>query len=289
MLDSASCPACEGTSLKERYRLVSPYLDRGEVYSIYFCCGCGHKFAVGRHDDSYLSSIYSKGFHNSTQQDVKPLGLLSPIQTNANNRAIWLKELGLSGRLLDIGAGKGAFVEAASVYFQAEGLELSSDAAEQAKSRGLEVHQGDFLVLEKERDSYDLITFWDVVASFADPESALKRAWMLLEEGGRVVLTLPMGNSICAQLLGRFWPLWIPPVNLHYFSDKSIDVLANRCGFKVSYAKCNSKKISLQFIFLKLVRSLKLFSLETIVFKLMPDIPVSLNLFDIKTFILVKK
>lgn len=273
------CPICLSAESSVFCRLNTPYLDRLEQYQIKVCRQCGHGFTIGRQDPSYLSSIYSDGFHHSSQQDTADPR--SPVHLNAKHRAAWLASLAPRGRLLDVGAGKGAFVEAASGHFEANGIELSAEASSDAQAHGLDIEQGDFLALSSVESQFDVITLWDVLAGFVDLQAAMKKSHELLKPNGLLIASIPMVDSAAAKTLGRFWPLMIPPVNLHYFSRASIARLAVAQGFQLEVMRFAGKKVALSFVLAKGLRSMGLFGLAATLGRSAPTWPVPVNTRDI--------
>ncbi|HEY4199674.1 MAG TPA: class I SAM-dependent methyltransferase [Devosiaceae bacterium] len=280
----STCPVCRATDLRQFTALTTPYLDRSESYSILVCAVCGHGHAVGKDDDDYLRHIYSDDFHDTSQQSARSGN--SPIEMNAAARSSWLRDIGCSGRLLDIGAGKGIFVKAASAMFDAEGIELSESAAAAAQAEGIAIAPGDFITMSPTPGFFDVITFWDVLASLKDPGAALDRAAQMLTPSGIVVLTLPMIDSLAARLLRKFWPLLIPPVNLQYFSQASIAMLAAQHGLKIDRMTFRPKRVALSFLMAKGARSIRMFSLGKILGERMPDWPIPINTGDIACVVL---
>lgn len=277
------CAVCRCTDLKIFARVNTPYLDRSEQYAIWVCQDCGHAEAEGRRDQQFLSAIYGDSFFASSQQDTS--GHAAPVNKNAEARAKWIGSVA-GGRLLDVGCGKGAFVAAALNGFKAEGVEPSRSAANAARELGLVIHQDDFMSVQLEQTAYDVITFWDVLASLDDPVAALKRAKTLLRPTGLLVLTLPMIDSLAARLFRRTWPLLIPPVNLHYFSRPSISRLAQECGLVISECRHSGKLVSLNFLAQKASRSLRLPKRIDAAAGRLPDWPVRINTGDIATIVL---
>lgn len=280
------CAACGSNDLAIFAELRSPYLDRSERYVIRTCKRCGHGEAEGRRDAAFLSSIYNDRFFASSQQDA---GLAaSAVNLNATARAKWLAGLA-SGSLLDVGCGTGAFVLAASQYFNAAGVEFSEVAVEAARSRGLTVHHGDFLSVAFEPDSYDVVTLWDVLASLDHPGVVLSRVHGLIHGTGLLVVTIPMIDTFAARTAGRFWPMLIPPVNLHFFSRDSIIRLAESYGFEIVEMRHEGKRVSLSFIAQKAVRSLGLGRQLEKMAGWLPDWPVPINTGDVATFVLRRR
>lgn len=264
----------------------TPYLDRREVYDVACCTQCGHGIAEGRKDGAWLSEIYSTGFHNTSQQSSEDKD--APVNMNARARIDWIRATYSSGRLLDIGAGTGAFVRAASNVFEAEGIELAEDTARKAREEGLNIHTGDFMSADLPTEGYAVITMWDVLASLKEIVAAVERCHDLLQPGGRLIITVPMIDSLSARALRRLWPLLIPPVNLHYFTRSSLRRLADSSGFELENITFPGKKVSLQFVAQKAARSVGLHGVVQHVEKFTPAWPVTVNTGDIAQVVMRK-
>lgn len=281
---TAQCPICRCPDLSAFARLRTPYLDQREFYDIVQCRRCGHGFARGRDDPQFLQRIYSTGFHDTSQQRTNDAA--SPVRVNARVRAEELHAKGIGGRLLDVGAGNGAFVEAAAEFFDAEGVEFAAATAAAAAARGLRVRGGDFLSMEISEKAYDIVTLWDVLAGLHDPHAAVARCGALVKDGGHVLMTLPMIDSVAARLLKRAWPLLIPPVNLHYFSRQGIARLAADHGLAVSALNYPGKQVALNFLAMKAARSIGQHALATCLGRVLPAVSVSVNTRDIACVLL---
>ena len=276
------CPVCDGDNAKDLFNLESPYIGQ-LFYLVRHCMDCAHRYAVGPANDQILGEVYGAAFHASSQQQADSSS--SAVMLNATRRAEWLSKSGLHGKLLDVGAGRGYFVKAAQAYFDARGIDYSPDAARYGQSLGVTMDSGDFIQAPYEAGSIDVLTFWDVLASMVDVRSTMSHAAKLLRPRGVVVLTVPMGDSLACRLSGKRWPLWIPPVNLHYFSKQSLERLLCQCGFEIVRVECQGKRVSLNFLLVKLARSLGLRGLEDAISKLPLHQAVPVNLGDILTVV----
>lgn len=288
---NSNCPICDGAG-RRKFSVHTPYLDNSQIYDVMRCGACDHIWCVGDISDALLQRIYSGSFHQTSQQlagdgeDVP-----SPVVANAKARAAWLRDLGLVGRLLDVGAGNGYFVrEANHAGFDAEGMDLSEKAVATARTLSVKVARGDFMSDDLPASTFDVVTMWDVLCGFPDPQAAMRRAAMLLRPGGKLVFTVADGSSWIARWSGRYWPLLIPPVNLHYFSRESIQRLLTAHGMEMCQFEPRGKQLSVRFVWQKVLRMLRLAPLET---KIAAHIPlgwqIRLNLGDIATVVADRK
>lgn len=279
------CPVCSGKVTQQLFELESPYLA-GVFYQIWRCRDCEHRYADGPVSDEVLGQVYGAAFHATSQQIAA--GPESAIMQNARRRAEWLHDVGLQGRLLDVGAGRGYFVKAALSHFQATGLDYSDRAAEYGCAIGVTLESGDFKHVPYGQGSFDVMTFWDVLASMGDLHATCRKTAELLCKGGHAVFTVPMGDSLACRLSGKRWPLWIPPVNLHYFSESSLTTLFQQHGLEIVQMNFQTKRVSLNFLLLKLARSMGFRKLDTTLANLPLRWAVPINLKDIKT-VLVRR
>lgn len=136
-------------------------------------------------------------------------------------------------RLLDVGAATGAFLLSAKRRgWDAAGLEISDFAAGIGRGKGLNIQTGTIETANFEDASFDVITLWDAFEHLPSPESALKRIRGLIAPGGLLVMNLPDTGSLYARLMGRHWPLIIPPEHVHLFREENLRPLLERHGFE---------------------------------------------------------
>ncbi len=94
--------------------------------------------------------------------------------------------------ILDVGCGTGANLEMLSRFGNAEGVDVSAEALEFCRARGLrQVKQGAAEALPYEDDSFDVVTGLDVVEHLDDDVAGLKEMRRVLRADGRAVLFVP--------------------------------------------------------------------------------------------------
>lgn len=109
-----------------------------------------------------------------------------------------VKDLQECERVLEVGCGRGAFVERLSKEenINAEGIELNSQAINDAKAKGINVHQSDLHELAKEQqENYDAVCSFQVLEHVPDPFSFIEGQLKLIKPGGKLIIAVPNAES----------------------------------------------------------------------------------------------
>ncbi|HEX4349274.1 MAG TPA: class I SAM-dependent methyltransferase, partial [Verrucomicrobiae bacterium] len=81
---------------------------------------------------------------------------------------------------------------------------------------------------------FDAITMTHVIEHLHDPMDTLRRCWKLLKPGGQITVTTPNLNSRGHQIFGADWLALDPPRHLILFTEASLRMAMENCGFAVS-------------------------------------------------------
>lgn len=94
------------------------------------------------------------------------------------------------GRLLDVGCGKGYFLDLARKKgWQGVGVDISSSAVRFARNTlSLEVYTGELKKVGLEEGTFDVATAWNVLDQIYDPWGNLREIFKALKRGGLVAL-----------------------------------------------------------------------------------------------------
>jgi SAM-dependent methyltransferase len=147
-------------------------------------------------------------------------------------------------RLLDVGCAYGWFLlEARRSGLAGVGIEPDPDIAEAARREGLDVRTGYFPDAVGPAETFDIVSFNDVLEHLADLGGILESCRSILAPGGLLVVVAPSSEGVLyrtamvlARLgvrapLGRLWQEGFPSPHLSYFSPGSLDRLVARHGF----------------------------------------------------------
>lgn len=150
--------------------------------------------------------------------------------------------------LLDVGAYTGVFVEIAAQHgWDAWGIEPSSWAVKEARSRGLHMVQGTLDTVDLPDKHFDVVTMWDVIEHLTDPRSALLEARRLLTPDGLLVVHTIDIESLFARLMGPRWP-WLMDMHIYYFSRHTLRAMLETCGFQVLDDKPQGRYLRLGYL-----------------------------------------
>jgi SAM-dependent methyltransferase len=94
-------------------------------------------------------------------------------------------------RILDVGCGTGANIEMLSQYGDAQGVDVSDDALEFCRQKGLSVQKGLAETLPYNDDEFDLTTALDVIEHLDDDVAGLKEMYRVTRKGGYSLFFVP--------------------------------------------------------------------------------------------------
>jgi len=158
------------------------------------------------------------------------------FRPNFRSRLAHLRRYVSSGRLLEIGAAYGFFLDEASRFFDGVGFEINPDAVVHARGRlQLDVRTDDFLSV-RETDiggPVDVAVLWDVIEHLDRPDLVIEHLADLSKPGALLCLTTGDIGSTLARIRGKRWRMIHPPTHLHYFNRATITRLLARCGYDV--------------------------------------------------------
>jgi SAM-dependent methyltransferase len=94
-------------------------------------------------------------------------------------------------KILDVGCGTGGNLEMLKKFGAAEGVDVSDDALEFCRSKGLTVHKGLAEELPFADESFDVVTALDVVEHLDDDIAGLKEMFRVTKRGGKTLIFVP--------------------------------------------------------------------------------------------------
>ncbi len=225
-----ACPACGG-ELQPWRSVPSSEPALGERrFELWRCPGCGTAVTRGGSD----AALYEAGAYQPGQPRLytpaRPVLGLFDRQRLALVRSL----LAPPARLIDVGAGRGRFVLAASAAgYQSLGIEPSARGADAAAAAGAPVSRASIESAQLAPGSFDVATLWHVLEHLDDPGAALSAIGTWLRPGGALVAGVPNLDSLQARIGGaRWYHLDVPRHRVH-FTARGVTALLGRHGFEV--------------------------------------------------------
>jgi 2-polyprenyl-3-methyl-5-hydroxy-6-metoxy-1,4-benzoquinol methylase len=161
---------------------------------------------------------------------------LTPAQRRRLRRELTLYEpFRKHNRLLEVGAGRGWFLEEATqLGWETWAVEINSSALEHLKKRR-SIH----LVVEAAEDfevppeTMDAVRIWDVIEHLQSPGAALGRINTALRPGGMVHLSTTNFASLSRWVNGPEWVYLNGSDHIHLFEPVTITALLRQTGFEL--------------------------------------------------------
>lgn len=239
---SGTCPLCKSKTSRKVYNF--------STFSVLRCTNCDNSWRSDMYSREKIDEIYcgdSYANENYFADKVSETNNSSTRRIKDYDRALrYLDQVMGIGRLLDIGCGAGVFLSMAKKRgWTVSGVELSPRLASQCRQTlNVPVENGRFEDVELPRNSFDVITLWDVIEHVLDPVSCMQRARELLKPGGILVFCTPDEDSLLARIglvlykatCSRYsYPAFAlhPPYHTYFFSRKGFLRVLNKLGMRV--------------------------------------------------------
>ena len=242
---SPRCHVCGSTT--------SETFIRQHRFAIVKCTDCGLRYLYPQPEEVELSRLYGREYFESADPALKGysqyLADADHLRRTFRSRLRLLKNIP-RGKLLDVGAAAGFFVEQAILGgWDAEGVEPSAFASSYARDTlKVKVHTGTLDSVPVGPGSYDLATMWEVIEHLPDPRAVLNMVRRLLKPRGYLALTTPDAGSLVARAAGRRWLGWRKiPEHLYYFDFKCLQELLADTGFQILDHRYVSITVSAEF------------------------------------------
>ena len=235
-LEYVSCNLCNSDS--------TSIFMKVDGFNIVKCKNCNLVYVNPRLKFSQLEEIYNKTYFRNLpfkNPKYKLYGYETYLLEKKEIVDTFKKRLNViekykkPGKLLDIGCAFGFFLELASKrMWTVRGIELSKAAADYTKKNKQQVFNGTLENANYKKESFDVITMFDVIEHVPDPKKTIMKIRDLLKPKGIIAVTTPNIDSLPARILGRRWEeVKRVREHIYFFSDKTFKKLLESTGFKV--------------------------------------------------------
>ena len=94
-------------------------------------------------------------------------------------------------KILDVGCGTGGNLEMLAKFGAAEGVDVSDDALEFCRQKGLKVQKGLAEKMPFADENFDVVTALDVIEHLDDDVAGLREMFRVLKKGGKTLIFVP--------------------------------------------------------------------------------------------------
>lgn len=231
------CPVCNSSEINPLLTVKDHSVSQ-EDFVIWQCGKCTLRFTQDVPDEDSIGPYYQsqdyishtntdKGLLNKLYQRVRKLTLEQKAKLIISNT----KE---KGRILDIGAGIGAFLSVMKEKgWEGKGIEPDAGARKNAAELfGLTLDQPSELQ-HLQPSSFDAITLWHVLEHVHQLHDYVEHLKNLLTKDGRIFIAVPNYTSVDATAYRNFWAAYDVPRHLYHFTPMAIDNLMKQHGLSV--------------------------------------------------------
>jgi 2-polyprenyl-3-methyl-5-hydroxy-6-metoxy-1,4-benzoquinol methylase len=148
-------------------------------------------------------------------------------------------------KFLDVGCSTGRALRlAATIGFEATGLDFSRWATEHCAKLGFTTRHGSLIGQWQEADVFDVIHCCHTIEHVPDPLAYLREMHRLLKPKGQLMLACPNYASVPRLVLREKW-IWCLDSHLWQFTARQMRSLLAATGFKVVSAKTHHGMVPL--------------------------------------------
>ena len=236
-----NCPVCNSSSIKPALTVKDHSVSK-ETFSIWECTNCSLRFTQDVPDETSIGNYYQSEDYISHSNTSK--GLINQLYQKVRNHTLSQKaDLIIShttkkGKILDMGAGIGAFLNTMkNKGWEIRGIEPDKGARQQAKELfDLELSSVE-MFSQLNPGSFDAITLWHVLEHVHQLHDYIKRLKELLNPGGKIFIAVPNYESTDSSIYNSWWAAYDVPRHLYHFTPKTIQVLVEQHGLKLTGKK----------------------------------------------------
>ena len=217
---------------------------RSSIYDfdVYSCNSCGALFRFPFPSQEEIKSFYDEGYYSGNKVysylDERKIKGSEFVWNERLKKLISIYEIENGKKpysILDVGCSFGGFLEVSKKFGLVPwGIEISEYSSSYAKSRGINVIQGNVEEVFIGEEAFDIITMIEVVEHLSKPLETMKKIYKANTKGGIVLIQTANIDGLQSKFFGSNYHYYLPG-HLHYFSNKTLRNLLFRVGYKKVY------------------------------------------------------
>lgn len=187
------------------------------------CRACGSFTTLPRRSDDELAQLYDNGYFEQWLRS-RPTGVdYDDALAEQEPRAAFVTGLRPLGRLLDVGAATGLFLECARRRgWEVDAVEPSADSWAWATKHFPLPCAAISLFDVDPTPQFDAVCFWHSLEHFAEPMRALSHAASTLTRGGAIIIECPNAASLDRRVRRARWSGWHLPFHTVHFTPRGL-------------------------------------------------------------------
>ena len=219
------CPLCDGNDKKKIFQK--------DGFDHYKCKNCFFIYVNPILKDEKLHNLY---LDETSYNNVLTNKLQIDLDKKRFNYCLSLieKKCESIGRILDIGAGPGIFLETAKDRgWEPTAIEFNSFCIERIEKLGIRCIKQPVEESKLPHNSFECITLWAVLEHLQNPKDTLKHIHNLLKPNGVLLLLVPNVKSLAARILHEKCITFAGDSHINFFDNETLKKIQELCGFQI--------------------------------------------------------
>lgn len=224
------CIICDGPLVKS---------VKSNFYQYYICNLCKTSQLIQFPSQEELEMLYNK-FHLSDEEGGSYDWIEERMKADFQKKIEVIKNFSNSRyiSLLDVGCGKGFFVESCiKNKISAIGIDVSKSGVDYAANLlKVKAEQTDIVNFSnriENQNNYDVITLWATIEHLPNPQEVFNAIYTCLKPGGLFYLDTGLGNDRFEKFLSGHSQWFDAPQHLFVYSVEGLKKLLDNAGFDI--------------------------------------------------------
>ena len=237
-----ACPVCRSATINKQLS-AEDYTVSHQSFEIWGCSNCQLRFTQGTPDAASVGAFYQSDnyiSHTDTAEGfINKLYHFVRKTTLKRKRRLVEQTTGVQkGKLLDIGAGTGAFAQSMQqAGWAVTGLEPDAITRQRAADLyGLGL-QDSGMLFQLPPAGFAAVTMWHVLEHVHELHAYIEQIKLLLTTNGRLLIAVPNYTAYDAQLYRQYWAAYDVPRHLYHFSPAAMRNLLSQHGLQLLSVK----------------------------------------------------